>query len=629
MKYLLLFFLVLINFNVTAQNGVTKEDNEILMNLRWQLDNKNVDEAIRKADSLYTLSVENNRKYLKILMLDVLAVGHSKKGDYETANNYFLKKYEEISKLNDSYVKDSLRVENLNIHGNIYLDQGKYSEASVNFHKSLEIGQKLNDSILIGASYNWLGNTYAEQGLLDDALFYFKECVKYDTSLGMKNVIDSNIGAIYAEKKDFEKAEEYLLESLKTIDTTNIYDLSITYNNLAYINTEKGNHQKAHTLYLKSYEYASQVNNKLYQLENRLNLITSFTNINDFSTTKQYIKICDSLAKHIDSNALKMELYQVIYESSVKMNDYKTAYENLEKYNVVYDSVYSLERTQIVKDLKIKHESDLKESEIVMQQELIKTQKKQNKWLFGGLIALLALLGISILFYKQRVLAQKRLLEKQQELASEKINKLIETEKAKSIQSHLEGQNKERERIAKDLHDNISGNLAAIKLKMSELQNQTEDIQQIVTSLDDTYNEVRSISHDLTPKKVSINTFTELVEQLIAFRNTSQLTVTLELFPIDELNKIPENIQIETYSILQELLTNMHKHSKADKGIISITLHDNYINILVEDNGIGFKKDLNKEGIGLKNIKSRIRSLKGNFYIENQKGTIVNINIPI
>ena len=466
---------------------------------------------------------------------------------------------------------------------------GNNAKAEELIRKALKF--KNNGILEINCLYYTMGDYYINKNI-DSSMYYYKKAEPFFNSITNKidyNYLRCKIASCYVKKGEISKA--------KTI--------------------------------LKDVESYSK-NHKFSLLSEVYLLLSEIASYEDKPTLEyNYLLKSDSLMVHDAPLTDKLKLYNryISYYEKVKNFDKKLHFDLMSK--KIEDSINNRERIFLTQELEVEYETELNKNKVLSQQELIKTQKKQNKWLFGGLIMLLALLGISILFYKQRVLAQKRLLEKQQELASEKINKVLEAEKAKSMQSHLEGQNKERERIAKDLHDNISGNLAAIKLKMSELQNQTEDIQQIVTSLDDTYNEVRSISHDLTPKKVSINTFTELVEQLIAFRNTSQLCVNLDLFPIDELNRIPENIQIETYSILQELLTNMHKHSKADKGIICITLHDNYINILVEDNGIGFKKDLNKEGIGLKNIKSRIKSLKGNFYIENQKGTIVNINIPI
>jgi signal transduction histidine kinase len=335
-----------------------------------------------------------------------------------------------------------------------------------------------------------------------------------------------------------------------------------------------------------------------------------------------YLKKADSFLAndyYLPDKQVLFEKYASYY-GKIKDFDNKFLFELKSK--EIKDSIHNRERVFLTKELEVKYESDLKNKKILAQQQLIRTKKTQQSWFIFGLCLLVGAILFMYFLHKKRLLAQK-------ELAYERINRILEEEKSKSIQSHLEGQNKERERIAKDLHDNISGNLAAIKLKMSQLQNQTSEIQQIVTSLNNTYHEVRTISHDLIPKKVSINTFSELIEQLVLFRNSSELSIILELFPKNEMNAIPQSVQLEIYSVLQELLTNIHKHSKASKGFVNMTLHNNYVNMLVEDNGIGFLNDNNKDGIGLKNIKSRIHDLKGSFHIESQVGTVININIPI
>jgi signal transduction histidine kinase len=335
-----------------------------------------------------------------------------------------------------------------------------------------------------------------------------------------------------------------------------------------------------------------------------------------------YLKKADSFLAndyYLPDKQVLFEKYASYY-GKIKDFDNKFLFELKSK--EIKDSIHNRERVFLTKELEVKYESDLKNKKILAQQQLIRTKKTQQSWFIFGLCLLVGAILFMYFLHKKRLLAQK-------ELAYERINRILEEEKSKSIQSHLEGQNKERERIAKDLHDNISGNLAAIKLKMSQLQNQTSEIQQIVTSLNNTYHEVRTISHDLIPKKVSINTFSELIEQLVLFRNSSELSIILELFPKNEMNAIPQSVQLEIYSVLQELLTNIHKHSKASKGFVNMTLHNNYVNMLVEDNGIGFLNDNNKDGIGLQNIKSRIHDLKGSFHIESQVGTVININIPI
>ena len=336
-----------------------------------------------------------------------------------------------------------------------------------------------------------------------------------------------------------------------------------------------GNYKKAHTFFLKADEFGSKSNNKLYQLDNKISLITSFTNIKDYASAKRYIKICDSLVNEIDSDPFKMALHKVVYTSSAKMNDYKTAFDHAKKYMVAHDSLFNSEKTKIVKDLKIKHESDLKETEILSQKKLIKTQKNQNTGLLIGLSLILISMLSMFFSYKKRLSTQKKLLKKQEELASEKMNTVLEKQKVRTYESHIEGQNKERERIAKDLHDSISGNLAAIKMKLSNLKViQSEEIDAVILNVDSTYNEVRTISHNLLSQEIMNLSFTKNIQQLVSLYTSETLKIEVEIFPEEEINKLPKEIEVELYKILQELITNIMKHAEATKCTISIVLHD-------------------------------------------------------
>ena len=129
------------------------------------------------------------------------------------------------------------------------------------------------------------------QNLLDDAIFYYNECVKYDSSIEIKNIIDNNLGIIYTDKKEYKLAEKYLLESLKSTDSSDFYNLSISYINLADLYSEMKDYEKAHPLFLKADECASKIDDKPSQLESKIGLITSFTNIKDYASAKRYIKV--------------------------------------------------------------------------------------------------------------------------------------------------------------------------------------------------------------------------------------------------------------------------------------------------------------------------------------------------
>ena len=417
MKLIITFLLLITSLGSFSQNQISKIDKETYTIFLDELENGSVEKGLKLADSTYSKAIKDNNKILEILMLKILATGNNKEGNLEASNNFYLKQYHKIVKLNNSYLKDSLLIENLNIHGNNYLNSGDFPKGVENFHKALTIGKENKDSILIGKTYQLLGNAYGRQGFHDDAISYYEECVKYNISRKIKNSIDNNLGIIYRHKKDYKRAEKHLLETLKTNDSSNLKDSSLSYYNLAYLYTRMQDYKKAHTFFLKSDKDASQLNDKPYQLSTKLNLITSFANIKDYKSAQLYMKICDSLASEVESNDLKMKLYRKVYENSEKMEDYKTAFENVKKFMIAYDKKYDIETTKVLKDLKEKYESDIKETKILAQKELITTQKKQNTWLLIGLGLILTTMVFLFYVHKKKIAIQKALLKNQKELA--------------------------------------------------------------------------------------------------------------------------------------------------------------------------------------------------------------------
>jgi signal transduction histidine kinase len=203
----------------------------------------------------------------------------------------------------------------------------------------------------------------------------------------------------------------------------------------------------------------------------------------------------------------------------------------------------------------------------------------------------------------------------------------------------IKAQESERKRIAQELHDGVNGNMAALrlyinrqmhlfqdKLKNIELNNSFVIMQ---NQADDIINQIRSLSHRLLPKDFEDHVFSELVKSHIEQLNDStniQWTVIVD----EEVNNISKDIQINLYRILMELCRNIIAHSKANTATIQLLYYPDNVQLLVEDNGIGFNPNAVVDGIGLKNIRSRVDFFKGNFNIESNKfATTTIIEIPL
>ena len=240
---------------------------------------------------------------------------------------------------------------------------------------------------------------------------------------------------------------------------------------------------------------------------------------------------------------------------------------------------------------------------------------------------------------KVRSNRQKRLLlEKEKLIQLQRINELEKEKQLAASEAVLRGQEEERKRLAKDLHDGLGGMLSGIKFSFSNMKENIimtpENLRAFERSmdmLDSSISELRRVAHNMMPESL-IRFGLEISVRDICrdITNSGALNVSFQAFGLNEL-KADQQVQIIIYRIIQELLNNIMKHAAAKSAIVQLTLRNGRLNITVEDDGKGFDPNLIdiSNGMGLSNLKSRVDYLGGRLEIESEpgKGTTVNIEI--
>lgn len=197
-----------------------------------------------------------------------------------------------------------------------------------------------------------------------------------------------------------------------------------------------------------------------------------------------------------------------------------------------------------------------------------------------------------------------------------------------------DGQEKERTRLAQELHDGIGAKLSGLKMNLEYLNlNATEYkdlIAKVFQGLTETLEEVREVSHNLSPYQLNEKDLRRLILNCIDEFNNYD-SCSYDLFMNDSARDVEKTIKIHICRIIAELLNNIHKHSKATIASVQISMEGALMEIVVEDNGIGMDNAMiNSDGIGLKNINNRVNVCKGTINIDSsQNGTIVIIEIPL
>ncbi len=318
-----------------------------------------------------------------------------------------------------------------------------------------------------------------------------------------------------------------------------------------------------------------------------------------------------------------------------KIGDFEQAYFNAKEYIAVNDSIVTTKTQKEVmlfeaKFNKSENENKIKHLKIEKDKIALIAQNYRMRYISFATIFLVSLI---LLFFIISNLKNKNKLAKaidsknQQQIISLKSQKEIEV-----MQAMINGEEAERKRIARDLHDGIGSRLSALKMQMkNSLINQNNDFENnnFYEMLDNSIIELRQIAFNLMPETLIKLGLELALKDLCHSLESEKTTIVFQSSKIDD--TISQTNQIAIFRIIQELINNALKHAKCSEIIIDCNQNGTIFLITVEDNGIGLnvKSIENFSGLGLKNIKNRIDLLNGKLEIKNAKtsGTIINIEL--
>lgn len=206
------------------------------------------------------------------------------------------------------------------------------------------------------------------------------------------------------------------------------------------------------------------------------------------------------------------------------------------------------------------------------------------------------------------------------------------------LRSAVAAEEKERERLSKELHDGIAQNMVAMSLYLSNLKRESENlsprtieiIEQINELIGDTIEETRQVSHDLMPRVLNEHGLIGAIETLFdRIGRFDQIKYNLNIKGSQEIND--PLVSINLYRVVQEFIKNTQKYAKATKVICHIEFKDSKLHLYIADDGIGFDRSLPKHGVGLQNMFSRINAVGGNYSLNTAptQGVRLRVTVPL
>lgn len=554
-------------------------------------------------------------------------------GDY-TNFLYRELKYKEGLKIANEQLQKSIEIGNSRAEANAYNNIGllyyslsKMTKAAEYYVKALRVAEKTNDlfnqrkfnsnlaSVFIDLKDYKKGGFYATQG------YDIATKLKDSSAMG-RSLVNLIVAKVF--ENQLEKAEHHSATLLSIAKNTGDIDLLLTgYINLGDIYHSQQKFEESIKV-LKLAELKLDGAPAGYDTYVYQGLANANKSLGNYKSANHYFEKCISNAAETMVMADLKQVYLLGSELKAQSKNFELALEFRKKYEKLNDSLISKSNHEIIQDIETKYQTTVKEQQLTKQKLQIanhtnELNSKNNLILITSLVILflLALGVITFIIYRQKAKATAM----QQEV--------------KLLAALLAGEERERNRTAKELHDAVASTLSAAKMQLNRIDG--TDSSECLTSkektlalIDAATREVRSISHNMAPNVLLEEGLTYAIENFCHKASGSNLQITPYIF--GDTSLLDAEYALLIYRIIQEAVNNVIKHANASEALVQLTATDTHLDITIEDNGKGF--DINstkKNGLGISNLVNRIQLLNGSHEISStiNEGTSIYINIPL
>ncbi|MFK8037642.1 MAG: sensor histidine kinase [Crocinitomicaceae bacterium] len=612
---IIILFFCLNTIHLRAQNEeqVMQMKNVIIKHSPFKASNENLNTLLNNffAATQISIGVQMDSLFNIVNSESISLITKADSAIFYFNNAFYWLRHSEYDRAQEFYSKAGILFEQAhlelpNLYVKLHMANIQYYMKKVQYayNEYAEILQNpLSDSILIGTMHHNMGAMLLE---LDSANFNSTDLKRREKSIDSISAhLDKAIeiyhaldysrgyGATYSIYTNIKMLQEDYVGAQAMIDSCQ--SISVKYNDLgriAFLRIKKA----SLLIRMKKYEAAADTANlaavffheqgNFDQEEHALSAV-----YNAYYKNGKYKNATDVLWK--------------MREVTTKRREKQLA-EALSKYEVEFDTE--------------KKNLTIKEQETQLESERLKTSNRNQLLVVLALLLVATFLGF-MLFLQKR----KRNAEKEK-------NDLILKSKAEGLKAVIEAEEKERKRIAADLHDGIVQQLGGLKLGLQNVlaNNKSNESQRVIKILDEATTELRELSHQMMPRALGELGLIPALEDLFdKSLGLTKIQYQFEHFGLSE--RLPENIEIAIFRISQELINNVIRHSRAQLANMQLFKSGNFIVLIVEDNGKGFDDTQKDKGIGLMNISSRLDTINGqvNYEPSPESGTLVTIKIPI
>lgn len=603
-------------------------------------------------------------------------------GYYATSILYFHKKEYDLYFKNADYALNILGDKSILSYrlyrkkGIIYSRLSEDGKAFEYFHKALKLSLELNIVNEIASDYNNLALMLYSNENFEKAIDYFEKCIEKAKLYGNDNSITFiNMALVYINLEEYEKAIVHLNQALKDSEKHKRREtLSSIYTLFGTVYYRMENYDTAKQNYLKAIQYNKEDNDPPNELVDYISNIT-IKSCNYFLTGEKtdpayfdkllanssqqnyvatasrevgehYIKTTKNYQKAIpflEKARLieKKNNYSKELQSTLEL--LSECYYNTKQYKKAHDlkmqEVKIADSLEIISDkndlntrmliFDFEQEKEKSNTQLAVQNLTIQKQKNEllsQQYFITLVLSIFIISALITIFYRSKMIQRQR----------RKINEaMLKIEKSR-VEAIIEGGEKEKKRIAHHIHESLSQDLIAIGQGYSLLiKDYIDDLNHkkfinISEALDKSIQDLRALSYELVPPELGIMTVVYAIESYCE-SSSKKHNIKIDFKYEGESLNLSLNKETALYRVIQELVKNVVKHSKAKESLVKMICVDNNLNILVKDKGVGFDLNNWQEGLGWKNIAYRLKLLKAKYKIETDRntGTSIYLNMAV
>lgn len=618
------------HFDNLDNHVVSIPDSNVLIQLHErarQIKRQKPDSSFKLFQRIISETEKSGFLHLHMYALYNLAEFYNELGKYDKS----LETYKRALSFHPKVKKHEIYVLLLNGITIPYFYTGRYDMAIAYSYKALQEmkmhPQKSEVQVMV---YNTLGAMWLRMDEPEKALHYFKQgeavAIKHGDMSGLSH-LRSNIGGVFFLLKQYDTAAVYLEQAIQMEETFQIDGPPSSHQNLGYIYIFKNQPEKSIPLFEKALKYGKKTNNYFAVYNAHFGLGSAYYELKDYRAAEQMLTIAEQMLDTGQVNDTKESLYKKLAQVYEATGRYQKAYHYQQLHAASVLELFGKEKARVAEQSEAKYRDSEKDRQIIAHQLLIASQRnrlKDRNILIGAAIATTILLSMLLI-------SLYRAHRHRHKMHAEKIRNMEQEQEIGKLKALMDGEERERSRIAHELHDGIGSQHSAMMLYLHSIQDRyrelgkTEEMQQVVRLLKETADELRATAHNLMPELLQQQGLRDAVKTFCE-RMSKSKSLELEFFAYGDLDRLEKSFSLILYRMVQELVQNVVKHASATRLVVMITLIDRQTTITVEDNGTGMM-NLASDGMGLLSMKTRVRQLGGEMITESDEisGTTISI----